>query len=51
PEGGTLEEMYERSQPYAEVKVQQILIRVPEGASEAQEDSLERLAERLKEAA
>lgn len=51
PEGAALDETYRSTEPYVEVKLQHILVRVPTDATEAQDDSLEQLAERIRDAA
>jgi hypothetical protein len=46
-----LREAYEREQPYTLVELRQILVRVPDTASEAVSDSLRRLADDIREQA
>jgi PPIC-type PPIASE domain len=49
PSESALLESFQQEQPYTSVELQQILIRVPDAASEAQVDSLRLFAEELRE--
>jgi hypothetical protein len=51
PSGAELRESYEREQPYTRVFAQHILIRVPDAATEAEADSLRRVADGIREQA
>jgi hypothetical protein len=51
PEEDELRQIYEREQPYTEVQLQHILIRIPDNPEPAQVDSVRTIAEGLRERA